>query len=80
MRNLNRVIAAGALLFALGGCAAYSDGYYYSGSYNSGSYYNDGRPYYRDGRIGSDYDRYRDRDRDGTPNRYDDYPRDPRFD
>ena len=70
MKTIAHAVLAGALLFGLGGCAAYSDGYYN----------NDGRPYYRDGSVGADYDRYRDRDRDGVPNRYDDYPRDPRFD
>jgi hypothetical protein len=71
--------AAGAA--ALTGCVAYTpygtDAYYSGGRYYSGTYV-DGRAYRdrdRDG-IPNRYDR--DRDNDGVPNRYDRAPNDPR--
>jgi hypothetical protein len=73
MKNLTGIIVAGGLLLGLGACAGGTVGY---------SYYDDGRPYYHDNyRSGSYWNRtYRDRDGDGVPNRYDDYPRNPRLD
>jgi hypothetical protein len=72
----------------LGGCAVYGDPYGYNNGYNngygygypavSGSVYYSNTPDYdrgRGGNRGGQAGQYRDRDRDGTPNRMD-YDRD----
>jgi hypothetical protein len=77
------------LLAAAGlcGCVAYPAGYGASGAYysNGGGAYYGSAPVYIDGSVGysrgyyrNDGRRYRDRDGDGVPNRYDAYPDDPR--
>jgi hypothetical protein len=66
----------------LGGCAVYGDPYGYNNGYGypavSGSVYYSNMPNYdhgRGGNRGGQAGQYRDRDRDGTPNRRD-YDRD----
>lgn len=79
MKWLIPLIGAAAAA-ALTGCVAYSpygDGYYASGTYYNGTYV-DGRAYRdrdRDG-VPNRYDR--DRDNDGVPNRWDRAPNNPR--
>lgn len=68
------LVAVGTLL---SGCVAYPEAPYRSDPYygSNAPYYGSQAPYYGD-RSGYGY---RDRDRDGVPNRQDRYPNDPRY-